>query len=62
MEFYLHLVVALLTGMTALLAHRSAAVVVLLTRMLVVRFFPQLNPESIEIFVGMVMLLAIAIF
>lgn len=38
-----------------------AAVVVLMTRVLIVRYFPQLNPESIEIFVGMVMLLGIAI-
>lgn len=38
-----------------------AAVIVLLTRVLVVRFFPHLNPESIEIFVGMVMLLGISI-
>ena len=38
-----------------------AAFVVLMTRVLVVRFFPHLNPESIEIFVGMVMLLGIAI-
>ncbi|WP_435955609.1 YhfT family protein [Dryocola sp. BD626] len=38
-----------------------AAVVVLMTRVLIVRYFPHLNPESIEIFVGMVMLLGIAI-
>ncbi|MDU4311529.1 MAG: YhfT family protein [Klebsiella michiganensis] len=38
-----------------------AAVVVLITRVLVVRYFPHLNPESIEIFIGMVMLLGIAI-
>lgn len=38
-----------------------AAVVVLMTRVLIVRFYPHLNPESIEIFVGMVMLLGIAI-
>ena len=38
-----------------------AAVVVLMTRVIVVRYFPHLNPESIEIFVGMIMLLAIAI-
>ncbi|TBL54065.1 hypothetical protein EYY98_02355 [Obesumbacterium proteus] len=38
-----------------------AAVVVLMTRVIIVRFFPHLNPESIEIFVGMVMLLGIAI-
>lgn len=38
-----------------------AAVVVLMTRVLVVRYFPHLNPESIEIFIGMLMLLAIAI-
>ncbi len=38
-----------------------AAVVVLMARVLVVRYFPHLNPESIEIFIGMVMLLAIAI-
>ncbi|NEY26769.1 hypothetical protein G4V03_01285 [Escherichia coli] len=38
-----------------------AAVVVLMTRVIVVRYFPHLNPESIEIFVGMVMLLGIAI-
>ncbi len=38
-----------------------AAVVVLMTRVVVVRYFPHLNPESIEIFVGMMMLLAIAI-
>lgn len=38
-----------------------AAVVVLMTRVLVVRYFPHLSPESIEIFVGMIMLLAIAI-
>ncbi|EKK5952782.1 YhfT family protein [Escherichia coli] len=33
----------------------------LLTRVVVVRYFPHLNPESIEIFIGMVMLLGIAI-
>ncbi|TBL75906.1 hypothetical protein EYY94_08140 [Obesumbacterium proteus] len=38
-----------------------AAVVVLMTRVIIVRYFPHLNPESIEIFVGMVMLLGIAI-
>ncbi|HCX5688769.1 TPA: hypothetical protein OZV31_003607 [Escherichia coli] len=38
-----------------------AAVVVLMTRVVVVRYFPHLNPESIEIFIGMVMLLGIAI-
>lgn len=38
-----------------------AAVVVLMTRILIVRFFPHLSPESIEIFVGMLMLLGIAI-
>lgn len=38
-----------------------AAAVVLLTRVIVVRFFPHLSPESIEIFVGMIMLLGIAI-
>ncbi|WP_088220954.1 YhfT family protein [Enterobacter kobei] len=38
-----------------------AAVVVLMTRVLVVRYLPHLNPESIEIFIGMLMLLAIAI-
>ncbi|MDN6089004.1 MAG: YhfT family protein [Enterobacterales bacterium] len=38
-----------------------AAVVVLMTRVISVRYFPHLNPESIEIFVGMVMLLGIAI-
>lgn len=38
-----------------------AAVVVLMTRVVVVRHFPHLNPESIEIFIGMVMLLGIAI-
>ena len=38
-----------------------AAVVVLMTRIIIVRYFPHLNPESIEIFVGMVMLLGIAI-
>lgn len=38
-----------------------AAVVVLMTRVVIVRYFPHLNPESIEIFVGMVMLLGIAI-
>lgn len=38
-----------------------ATVVVLLARIVVVRFFPHLNPESIEIFVGMIMLLGIAI-
>lgn len=38
-----------------------AAFVVLMTRVLIVRFFPHLNPESIEIFVGMIMLLGIAI-
>ncbi|MGL4860575.1 MAG: YhfT family protein [Enterobacteriaceae bacterium] len=38
-----------------------AAIIVLLSRLLVVRFFPTLFPESIEIFVGMVMLLGIAI-
>lgn len=38
-----------------------AAGVVLMTRVLIVRYFPQQNPESIEIFVGMVMLLGIAI-
>ena len=36
-------------------------VVVLMTRVVVVRYFPYLNPESIEIFIGMVMLLGIAI-
>ncbi|PLR39577.1 hypothetical protein CYR55_06770 [Chimaeribacter californicus] len=35
--------------------------VVLMTRVLIVRYFPHLNPESIEIFIGMVMLLGIAI-
>lgn len=38
-----------------------AAVVVLMTRIVIVRYFPHLSPESIEIFVGMVMLLGIAI-
>lgn len=38
-----------------------AAAVVLMTRVVVVRYFPHLNPESIEIFIGMVMLLGIAI-
>ncbi len=38
-----------------------AAFVVLMTRVVIVRYFPHLNPESIEIFVGMVMLLGIAI-
>ncbi len=38
-----------------------AAVVVLMTRVVVVRYSPHLNPESIEIFIGMVMLLGIAI-
>ncbi len=38
-----------------------AAVVVLMTRVVVVHYFPHLNPESIEIFIGMVMLLGIAI-
>ncbi len=38
-----------------------AAVVVLINRVVVVRHFPHLNPESIEIFIGMVMLLGIAI-
>lgn len=38
-----------------------AAVVVLMSRVIIVRYFPHLNPESIEIFVGMVMLLGIAI-
>lgn len=38
-----------------------AAVVVLMTRVIIVRYFPHLNPESIEIFVGMVMLQGIAI-
>lgn len=38
-----------------------AAVVVLMTRVIIVKYFPHLNPESIEIFVGMVMLLGIAI-
>lgn len=38
-----------------------AAVVVLMTRVLIVRFFPYLNPESIEIFIGMLLLLGIAI-
>ncbi|MEG0231779.1 MAG: YhfT family protein [Hafnia sp.] len=38
-----------------------AAVVVLMARVIIVRYFPHLNPESIEIFVGMVMLLGIAI-
>ncbi|NLS52520.1 YhfT family protein [Hafnia alvei] len=38
-----------------------AAVVVLMTRVIIVRYFPHLNPESIEIFVGMIMLLGIAI-
>ncbi|XPE25115.1 hypothetical protein ACNKHM_15070 [Shigella sonnei] len=28
-----------------------------MTRVVVVRYFPHLNPESIEIFIGMVMLL-----
>ncbi|MBJ3816914.1 hypothetical protein F9C28_18910 [Shimwellia pseudoproteus] len=37
-------------------------VVVLLSRILVVRFFPHLFPESIEIFAGMVMLLGTAIW
>ncbi|STI81646.1 inner membrane protein [Escherichia coli] len=32
-----------------------------MTRVVVVRYFPHLNPESIEIFIGMVMLLGIAI-
>ncbi|STM17948.1 inner membrane protein [Escherichia coli] len=32
-----------------------------MTRCVVVRYFPHLNPESIEIFIGMVMLLGIAI-
>ena len=32
-----------------------AAVVVLMTRVVVVRYFPHLNPESIEIFIGIVM-------
>ncbi|HEJ7041720.1 MAG: YhfT family protein [Serratia liquefaciens] len=39
-----------------------AAVAVLMSRVIVVRFYPSLFPESIEIFVGMVMLLGIAIF
>lgn len=39
-----------------------AAAAVLMARVVVVRFFPSLYPESIEIFVGMVMLLGIAIF
>ncbi|ROP59011.1 uncharacterized protein YhfT [Enterobacter sp. BIGb0383] len=39
-----------------------AAFVVLMSRIIVVRYFPQLYPESIEIFVGMVMLLGIAIW
>lgn len=38
-----------------------ALVVVLMARVLVVRYFPHINAESIEIFVGMIMLLAIAI-
>jgi len=38
-----------------------ATVVVLMSRILIVRYFPHLNPESIEIFIGMVMLLGIAI-
>lgn len=38
-----------------------AAVVVLMTRVITVHYFPQISPESIEIFVGMVMLLGIAI-
>lgn len=38
-----------------------AATVVLMVRILIVRFFPHLNPESIEIFTGMLMLLGIAI-
>ncbi|HAG1966885.1 TPA: hypothetical protein G8R56_005186 [Salmonella enterica] len=38
-----------------------AAIVVLMVRILIVRFFPHLNPESIEIFIGMLMLLGIAI-
>lgn len=39
-----------------------AALLVLLSRLIVVRYFPHLFPESIEIFVGMVLLLGIAIF
>lgn len=39
-----------------------AAFVVLMSRIVVVRYFPHLYPESIQIFVGMVMLLGIAIW
>lgn len=39
----------------------AGAIVVIAARVIVVRFFPHLNPESIELFVGMVMLLGIAI-
>lgn len=38
-----------------------AAAAVLMTRIVTVRFFPQLMPESIQIFTGMVLLLGIAI-